>query len=259
MNEWRWTMVGLPLKNRFRHPTLRKQKNANQFLYFHSFVKCEYRLSGSVFYEVWKTDHGNKVVICYMLYYVLMLGTYLNVNVENIFLGHFSRWGWWLLVRWLQAGRSPAIDPGVVLIWNQFTHCCSTALIFLWRCVSGLEMNERKINIWSAEWVDVSWWGASNFLSFCLLYVFLVKMPVWEWMKGKWTYGQDDSSWWGASRQAGLLCPVCPVQNWSLSTKSPLSRVIPRCQIHKHKNMYKYTNTLCQVQNWSLCTWMYLL
>ena len=146
---------------------------------------------------------------------------------------------------------------------------------------------------------DVSWWGASSFLSFCLLFVCLlsfclfVKRPVWEWMKGKWTYGQDDSSWWGAFRFFLLFVflwrclsgnerkenelmvrmivvdeappgrQVSSVQCVQYRTgpylQRALSRVIPRCQIHKHKNMYKYTNTLCQVQNWSLCTWMYLL
>ena len=67
-------------------------------------------------------------------------------------------------------------------------------------------------------------------------------MPVWKWMKGKWTYGQDDSSWWGASRQAGLLCPVCPVQNWSLSTKSPLSGYsqVSNTQTQKYVQIYKY-------------------
>ena len=130
---------------------------------------------------------------------------------------------------------------------------------------------------------DVSWWGASSFLSFCLLFVCLlsfclfVKRPVWEWMKGKWTYGQDDSSWWGAFRFFLLfvflwrclsgnewkenelmvrmivvdeappgwqvsLCPVCPVQNWSLSTKSPLSGYsqVSNTQTQKYVQIYKY-------------------
>ena len=138
--------------------------------------------------------------------------------------------------------------PRISFIWNQFTHPCSTALIFLWRCTAGLEMNEKIMNLWS-EWVRLIVVDKvpEGFLSFCLFVFLYFCLFVFLWLRVSENEWKENElmvrmrwSWWGASRLAGLSVQ-CVQYRTGPYVQRALFLAIPQCQIHKHK--YKYTIT----------------